>query len=41
MCRLAACIRGWRQKLLDSGFQDLVFEDVMDLLLQVLNQVCT
>lgn len=33
MRRFATCIRGWRQKLIDSHFQELVFEDAMDLLL--------
>ncbi len=31
---MADCIRGWRQKLIDCRFQDLVFEDAMDLLLE-------
>jgi hypothetical protein len=27
-------LRGWRQKLIDSHFQELVFEDAMELLVE-------
>ena len=35
--RFTECVRGWKQKLIDSHFQELVFEDAMDLLL---DQAC-
>lgn len=31
-CRFSNCVGGWRQKLIDAGFQELVFEDAMDIL---------
>ncbi|KAG1676553.1 hypothetical protein FOA52_000096 [Chlamydomonas sp. UWO 241] len=31
--RFAGVLRGWRQKLIDSHFQELVFEDAMELLM--------
>ena len=34
MLRASACIQGWRKKLIDSGFQEIVFEDAMGLLLE-------
>lgn len=33
MRRFIECIKGWRQKLIDCNFQELVFEDAMDMLL--------
>lgn len=32
--RFTTCIQGWRAKLISAGFQELVFEDSLDLLLQ-------
>jgi ubiquitin thioesterase protein OTUB1 len=31
--RFVACLRGWKSKLVHCGFQELVFEDALDLLL--------
>ena len=33
-CRFVECVKGWRVKLIDAGFQELVFEDPMELLLE-------
>ncbi|KAL6756826.1 peptidase C65 Otubain-domain-containing protein [Haematococcus lacustris] len=37
--RLAEVLQGWRSKLVEAGFQDLVFSDALDLLLEQLNSI--
>ena len=36
---MAECIRQWRQKLIDSGYQEMVFEDAMDVVMDQLTRV--
>ena len=33
LCRFIECIKAWRQKLIDSNFQELVFDEEMGMLL--------
>ncbi|KAF5840411.1 peptidase C65 Otubain-domain-containing protein [Dunaliella salina] len=37
--RILTCVQSWRKKLIDVGFQELVFEDAMELLLQQVNGI--
>ena len=30
-CRVVTCIRQWGKKMVDAGFQELVFEDAMEV----------
>ncbi|GAX72818.1 hypothetical protein CEUSTIGMA_g273.t1 [Chlamydomonas eustigma] len=37
--RFIECINGWRQKLVEAHFQELVFEDAMELLLEQVSTI--
>lgn len=37
--KLAAVVSGWKEKLIATGYQELVFEDALDLFLDLLKQV--
>jgi hypothetical protein len=39
--RVAECLRQWRPKLVEGGYQEVVFEDAMDVLLELLVRVAT
>ncbi|KAK9824088.1 hypothetical protein WJX72_007637 [[Myrmecia] bisecta] len=39
--RVVTCIRQWRKKMIDSGFQELVFEDAMEVIFDQLNSLDT
>jgi hypothetical protein len=34
LCRFTKCLQGWKQKLQDIGYDSIVFEDPLDMLLQ-------
>lgn len=38
--RLIKCLEDWKPKLIAIGFQELVFEDALDAVLGLLNQIC-
>jgi hypothetical protein len=33
-CRFLTCLQGWKQKLTEAGYDAIVFEDPLDMLLQ-------
>lgn len=37
--RFIACVKGWKAKLVESHFQELVFEDAMELLLEQVSAI--
>jgi hypothetical protein len=37
--KLIEIVQGWRQKLIETGYQELVFEDALDLFVDFLKQV--
>lgn len=42
MCRrVVTCIRQWKQKMVDHGYQELVFEDAMEVIIDQLNALGT
>ncbi len=40
-CRVVTCIRQWKGKLVEAGFQELVFEDAMEVVIDQLNSLGT
>ena len=41
LCRVVTCLRQWKAKLVDAGFQELVFEDAMEVVIDQLNSLGT
>lgn len=39
--RVVTCIRQWKQKMVDHGYQELVFEDAMEIVIDQLNALGT
>lgn len=39
--RVVTCIRQWKQKMVDHGYQELVFEDAMEVIIDQLNALGT
>ncbi|KAK9846306.1 hypothetical protein WJX81_001294 [Elliptochloris bilobata] len=39
--RVVTCLRQWRPKLMETGFQELVFEDALEVLIDQLNSLGT
>lgn len=37
--RLVKCLEGWKDKLISVGFQELVFEDALDLVVTLLKSI--
>ena len=40
-CRVVTCMRQWKGKLVEAGFQELVFEDAMEVVIDQLNSLGT
>ena len=40
-CRVVTCLRKWKNKLVEAGFQELVFEDAMEVVIDQLNSLGT
>ena len=41
LCRVVTCLRQWKAKLVEAGFQELVFEDAMEVVIDQLNSLGT
>ena len=41
ICRVVTCLRQWKNKLVEAGFQELVFEDAMEVVIDQLNSLGT
>ena len=39
--RVVTCLRQWKAKLVEAGFQELVFEDAMEVVIDQLNSLGT
>ena len=37
--RVISCFKGWREKMVAVGFQELVFEDALDLVVELLKEI--
>jgi hypothetical protein len=37
--RVSARVKGWRAKLIDIGFQELIFEDALNVLVELLDKI--
>ncbi|KAL3132624.1 hypothetical protein ABBQ32_009152 [Trebouxia sp. C0010 RCD-2024] len=40
-CRVVTCMRQWKAKMVEHGFQELVFEDAMEVIVDQLNALGT
>ena len=38
---MVTCLRQWKNKLVEAGFQELVFEDAMEVVIDQLNSLGT
>ena len=39
--RVVTCLRQWKNKMVEAGFQELVFEDAMEVVIDQLNSLGT
>lgn len=38
-CRFLQCLQGWKQKLAEAGYDAIVYEDPLDMLMQIVQAI--
>lgn len=39
VCRFLQCLQGWKQKLAEAGYDAIVYEDPLDMLMQIVQAI--